>query len=108
MTSHWPPLSYLTALVVEVTGHAHVLLAAFEKVSAILATNHPVSWELGQAVVRQNVLDKTQLHRTFKNLPAQARVPTWKPYHRLTFPLPATIFSHQFQYPQVPPGHSLA
>lgn len=39
MTSRWPPFSYLTALVVEVTGHTHVLLAAFEKVSAILATN---------------------------------------------------------------------
>lgn len=45
MTSHWPPLSYLTALVVEVTGHAHVLLAAFEKVSAILATTlSPRNW----------------------------------------------------------------
>lgn len=32
------PLLSFPASVVEVAGHAHVLLAAFEKVSAILAT----------------------------------------------------------------------
>lgn len=39
--------SSLSRAVVEVTGHAHVLLAAFEKVSAILPLNVPVTREHG-------------------------------------------------------------
>lgn len=35
------PFSPFSRTVVEVTGHAHVLLAAFEKVSAVL----PLAWE---------------------------------------------------------------
>lgn len=37
--------SALSPAVVEVTGHAHVLLAAFEKVSATLPLPMPVTWE---------------------------------------------------------------
>lgn len=41
-----PPLTPpLSRTVVEVTGHAHVLLAAFEKVSAALSLTMPVTWE---------------------------------------------------------------
>lgn len=102
-------LSYFTALVVEVTGHAHVLLAAFEKVSAVLVTppcNLGTGADSGEAECSGRAspagLSRTCQHRLGCLQGA--------PCHRLTFPPPATILFHQVQHPQVPPGpgHSLA